>query len=293
MAEIFAILIMFYIFIRIIKFFIFITKKIYYKIKTNNNYNNNNIYYRNSHSIYDDKNYNSYNNNNYFNTNPHLHNKYKRYNNQIKYKSYNNLSPEKKGELGESVLIDYLNQDISYYKKVLRNIYIPLKNGNMTEIDVLLICNYGIYVFEVKNYDGWIFGDRNQNTWTKTFPNGKRYKFDNPINQNLYHLKELENLLNIKKYNLYKSIVFFIGDAEIKSYIPNIDSNYILTKNDYPILNHIIKENNIELLTNYEIDEIYEKVKFCTNVDEITKLNHKNRINYNKFKNSSYYKSNN
>lgn len=40
---------------------------------------------------------------------------------------------------------------------MLRNIYVPY-NGKTSEIDVLMIREKGIFVFESKNYSGWIFG---------------------------------------------------------------------------------------------------------------------------------------
>lgn len=41
--------------------------------------------------------------------------------------------------------------------KVLRNVYVPKDNGETSEIDVLFITQKGIFVFESKNYSGWMF----------------------------------------------------------------------------------------------------------------------------------------
>jgi hypothetical protein len=43
--------------------------------------------------------------------------------------------------------------------KLLTNVYLPKKDGSTTEIDLIMIDETGIYVFESKNYSGWIFGD--------------------------------------------------------------------------------------------------------------------------------------
>ena len=40
--------------------------------------------------------------------------------------------------------------------KFLFNCYLPRDNGETTEIDVLMIYKSGLYVFESKNYSGWI-----------------------------------------------------------------------------------------------------------------------------------------
>ena len=59
--------------------------------------------------------------------------------------------------------------------KILRNVYLPKDNGETSEIDVLYITQKGIFVFESKNYSGWIFGDEKGQYWTlraKTIPGG-------------------------------------------------------------------------------------------------------------------------
>ena len=42
-----------------------------------------------------------------------------------------------------------------------------MANGKKTEIDVLMIYKSGIYVFESKNYGGWIYGDQYEDTWLR------------------------------------------------------------------------------------------------------------------------------
>ena len=59
----------------------------------------------------------------------------------------------------------------------LFNVYLPKDNGETTELDVVLIHQSGIYVFESKNYSGWIFGTETQHQWTQTLNNnGKTIK---------------------------------------------------------------------------------------------------------------------
>ena len=58
--------------------------------------------------------------------------------------------------------------------KMLRNVYIPKGNGETSEIDVLYISRKGIFVFESKNYSGWIFGKESDQYWTVSLPNGQK-----------------------------------------------------------------------------------------------------------------------
>jgi len=72
-----------------------------------------------------------------------------------------------KGWLGEkatSVGLGF-NLDPETYK-VISNIIIPDKNGS-TQIDHVVVSKYGIFVIEVKNYNGWIFGDEKNPEWTQ------------------------------------------------------------------------------------------------------------------------------
>ena len=76
--------------------------------------------------------------------------------------------------------------------KILRNIYIPKGNGEMSEADVVYITQKGIFVFESKNYSGWIFGDEKDTYWTASLPGGQKNRFYNPIRQNRTHIKWLQ-----------------------------------------------------------------------------------------------------
>lgn len=42
--------------------------------------------------------------------------------------------------------------------KVLHDVTIPSQNGRTTQIDNVVFSEYGIFVIEVKNYQGWIVG---------------------------------------------------------------------------------------------------------------------------------------
>ena len=69
---------------------------------------------------------------------------------------------------------------------------------------------------------GWIFGSENNRTWVQTFPNGERLKFQNPLRQNYGHVKAVEKLLTDLKLpkQSVKSVVAFVGDAQIKTEMP-------------------------------------------------------------------------
>lgn len=73
------------------------------------------------------------------------------------------------GSIRELKLVRFLGRK----GKILRNIYVPKDNGETSEIDLVYITQKGIFVFESKNYSGWIFGDGKSMYWTASLPNGQ------------------------------------------------------------------------------------------------------------------------
>ena len=74
-----------------------------------------------------------------------------------------------KGLLGEYCIYTYL-KPLKGHKRFLFNCYLPKEDGETTEVDVILLHESGIYVFESKNYSGWIFGTESKPYWTQTLP---------------------------------------------------------------------------------------------------------------------------
>ena len=62
-------------------------------------------------------------------------------------------------------------------------------------------------VIETKNMKGWIFGNKDQKTWTqKIFK--ETHKFQNPLFQNYKHTKTLESLLGLTDQQIFSVIAF-------------------------------------------------------------------------------------
>lgn len=91
--------------------------------------------------------------------------------------------------------------------KILTNIYLPLNDGT-TEVDLLVVNCHGVFVFESKNYSGWIFGDEKNKMWTQTLKNGQKNKFFNPIWQNRAHISAIDAYLN-KQYTICSILLSF------------------------------------------------------------------------------------
>jgi hypothetical protein len=49
----------------------------------------------------------------------------------------------------------------------LHDITIPSVKGKTTQIDHVVVSEYGVFVIETKNYTGWIVGDEKSDYWTQ------------------------------------------------------------------------------------------------------------------------------
>ena len=72
-----------------------------------------------------------------------------------------------KGYYGEYLVFCKLYQSVPGQCKILMNLNIPVFGGSSTEIDLLMIHESGLYVFEIKHYKGTIYGKLTDNTWTQ------------------------------------------------------------------------------------------------------------------------------
>lgn len=112
------------------------------------------------------------------------------------------------GQFGEfAIEFALTNHNLPGDFVVLKNLYIP-HGGRTSEIDLLLLHEKGIFVFESKNYSGWIFGTEEQIHWTQCLPNGEKFPFYNPVRQNQNHIKALARYLGLPVSEFTSYIVF-------------------------------------------------------------------------------------
>ena len=143
-------------------------------------------------------------------------------------------SPKTKGFVGEFATDKILRGIADKNAPPLSNLLLPDGRGS-TQIDHVLVCSRGVFVIEVKNYQGAIYGRANDKTWTQSFGRGRTYKFQNPLRQNYPHVLAVAGILEIPKEQIY-SVVAFGGLADFKKarpenvvYIGGL-KDYILSK---------------------------------------------------------------
>jgi uncharacterized protein YraI len=138
---------------------------------------------------------------------------------------------------------------------IFHDLYLSKNNDEFSQIDIVVITDVGIIVFEVKDYSGWIYGAGNQTQWTKVLAYGKKkFRFYNPIMQNIKHISELKKCLNLFNIPFY-SIVLFYGDCVLKdvNFVPK-GTFLVKSKRVKDVLKIILKQNEPVEYTN--IDEM-------------------------------------
>lgn len=156
--------------------------------------------------------------------------------------------------------------------RTLRNLYVPKDNGETSEIDLVYITQKGIFVFESKNYSGWIFGDEASQYWTVSLPSGQKNRFYNPIKQNRTHLKWLRRFVG-EQVPLF-SVIVFSERCELKKVaVESPDVHVIQRDYTYATVRKIWNSHE-DALTEEETAALYEKLRPLTNADEAVKAAH-------------------
>lgn len=120
-----------------------------------------------------------------------------------------------KGYYGEFLVFRELYPSLPGNCKILMNIQIPVTSGKTTEIDLLLIHETGLYVFEMKHYKGTIYGDPQRRVWTQYFRTAPNNTFRNPIEQNRYHIQALQN--RYPQLPIHSLIVFTNPECDLRA----------------------------------------------------------------------------
>lgn len=102
---------------------------------------------------------------------------------------------------------------------LLNHVTLPFEGGT-TQVDHILVSRFGVFVIETKDYKGWIFANAKSASWTQVLFNGK-FEFQNPVFQNLLHVRAVRELLDFLPADAVKSIVVFTGDAEFRTEVPD------------------------------------------------------------------------
>ena len=179
-----------------------------------------------------------------------------------------------KGLWGEYQIYKELEDLETRRCRFLFNLYVPRQQGGTAEIDVILISPIGLIVFESKNYAGWVFGDERFKTWTQTLPAGKRVEkssFYNPIWQNRMHINEITAYLGAPGPTV--SVIVFSNNCELRDVHWTSEDVFVIARNHLrETIDGLFAYE--EVLTDYQIDTLYELLLPLTNASDEVKRQH-------------------
>jgi predicted RNA-binding Zn-ribbon protein involved in translation (DUF1610 family) len=173
--------------------------------------------------------------------------------------------PKIKGIIGEKSIssILYLLDKSKY--SVINNIVLE-RDRKTSQIDHVVISDFGIFVIETKNYKGWIVGNEKSEHWTQVLFKRKQ-RFYNPIKQNLGHINVLKTYLSKYPSINYIPIVVFLSKSDIK-----VKTTYNII-NSRQLIQTIKKYNEINL-EQREKEDIYKIINEANLVDTYDKTEH-------------------
>lgn len=171
--------------------------------------------------------------------------------------------PYVKGIFGEKVVAFILRMlPDDYY--IFNDVYVEV-GGRTTQIDHVVVSPFGVFVIETKNYRGWIFGNDDQQYWTKNMY-GRKYEFYNPVLQNRAHTKALHRYLNIS-YSFFIPVVVFLSGATLKC---DTTANVIKMWS----LRRFIRKHTHAVFTDEEVQEIVKKLRVIFVEDKAQEREH-------------------
>lgn len=104
---------------------------------------------------------------------------------------------------------------------ILPDAYFPREDGrrvvteaDLVQIDVVALDQSGVYVFESKDYGGWIYGHGERRMWTQVLNFGReKHQFYSPVLQNATHVVALKSMVGKMPVC---SVVVFGREATLK-----------------------------------------------------------------------------
>lgn len=160
--------------------------------------------------------------------------------------------------------------------KFLFNLYVPMERGGTTELDVIMICSRGIFVFESKSRYGWIEGSDTEREWKQLLfrRDGSlvENKLYNPVMQNRGHVAHLKKLLGgmVPMW----SVIVFSDNTDIDRIKVNYSDTLITRESGLKIIVGNLFWNAPEKLTENDVRSIYFKLYQYTCVSDEEKEKH-------------------
>lgn len=161
------------------------------------------------------------------------------------------------GNKGEAIFSNMIRSILRSDDVLLNNISLSV-NGKETEIDNLIINKNGIFIIEVKNYNGTLYGNADDYEWTKVkiSPGGNAFskKVKNPIKQMRRQIYVLSQYLKENNVRIWiNGYAYFINNNS------PVDDECVI--NDIAELDRIIHKQQDKL---YDKKTIHKAIKMLS-----------------------------
>lgn len=176
-----------------------------------------------------------------------------------------------KGIIGEkklSSLLMFLDKEVYH---IYNDLYIETSRGT-TQIDHIVVSQYGIFVIETKSYKGIVYGNFRSDKWTQNIW-GNKYSMPNPIRQNKAHIYALKSILPNYAQSGCISIIAFSSSASL--YVTTDENTEVIYIRE--ILNTIKSFNKI-VFSSEQVDEICSAIYWANITDLKVRNNHKYEV---------------
>lgn len=142
--------------------------------------------------------------------------------------------------------------------KILLNIKLP---DGYDVIDAIYIQPSGVYVIDLKNMTGWLYGHEKANEWTLAMFKEKVLKFQNPLLFNGVVLKDLQKALSMNKPSIFHAIVVFTDNTVFKKLTLKTSEIGVINLHN---LKSVLKKESAQNLSEVEMEEIYKSLASYT-----------------------------
>jgi hypothetical protein len=195
--------------------------------------------------------------------------------------------PSTKGMIGEYFVKKLLEKLAKKYQGLSFHNLMLGTGDQSTQLDNLLITSKAVYVIEVKNYAGRVYGGQYQDQWYQTirYDNKRRGRggrtytkthiaknaFFNPIKQNLIHVNAIkQSIQSVQSLPLF-NVVVFMNRTNITNIEMKDETAYVINRRQ---LRRLVKQKEKELKI--------QPVDLLSIQDEFTKKNTFSKANLKK-----------
>lgn len=134
------------------------------------------------------------------------------------------------GEQGEELATRRINRALNEDDVLLTNIEIEY-DGKKTELDNVIINKNGIFIIEVKNYSGQLYGEEDDKEWIKQHESDGGNIYEKSVRNPIRQVKrEVYLLAKLLRYYGFK--VWIEGGAYLVEQNSPVDSDYIFDSID-------------------------------------------------------------